>query len=269
MYTSKSTLTCRMAVPGGWASVMVRRSFPLAKSHIVIWKTRGLAWNRKQKTSLVNVTWNKSLMFKGGNLTWCMPHLSFSKATKQTRAVMVNAQGWHCAVLCPCRRGTQTEPQRLVLICNNPYTYNTELYPELQRCLNNIQRVQISAISYPSLQEKKSDRKVAVEISKEKHACDSEVLRSGNEQGVSIKSQPEIMPLAKEPHGAKLCLKTIYITHSHDVACCRPTVVMKLMERTDWLLFPHNTTMGFTLPFPDHSTKDTANQKDSPQKFII
>lgn len=30
------TLTCRMAVPGGWASLMVLSSFPLARSHIVI-----------------------------------------------------------------------------------------------------------------------------------------------------------------------------------------------------------------------------------------
>lgn len=30
------TFTCSMAVPGGWASVIVRSSFPLARSHIVI-----------------------------------------------------------------------------------------------------------------------------------------------------------------------------------------------------------------------------------------
>ncbi len=37
-----ATLTCRMAVPGGWASVIVRRSFPFVKSHIVIWN-KGIA----------------------------------------------------------------------------------------------------------------------------------------------------------------------------------------------------------------------------------
>lgn len=30
------TFTCSIAVPGGWASVIVLKSFPLAKSHIVI-----------------------------------------------------------------------------------------------------------------------------------------------------------------------------------------------------------------------------------------
>lgn len=29
---------CKMAVPGGWASVIDRSSFPLARSHIVICK---------------------------------------------------------------------------------------------------------------------------------------------------------------------------------------------------------------------------------------
>lgn len=39
------TFTCSIAVPGGWASVIVLKSFPLAKSHIVIWMSRqtGLA----------------------------------------------------------------------------------------------------------------------------------------------------------------------------------------------------------------------------------
>lgn len=31
---------CKIAVPGGWASVIDLRSFPLAKSHMVICKTR-------------------------------------------------------------------------------------------------------------------------------------------------------------------------------------------------------------------------------------
>lgn len=30
------TLMCKMAVPGGWASVIDRSSFPLARSHMVI-----------------------------------------------------------------------------------------------------------------------------------------------------------------------------------------------------------------------------------------